>query len=302
MLLLVTLMASTVLASFPAAAQTSPNPDVQITCDPVTIPIEVYPGAPRSGSTYCTAQNPTSYSEVVTIQVISDIAYAAPGSITIGAGQELSFSVAVRGDLRMEEGSRQLKLIYQVATANGVTNPSPQPKEISAIIEVRQFSLMRLESTQPFIQLRPKTDYIFEYKVYNDGNARDKFTIDVANLEALEEKDFQVVLPQISTEVDPQQFAKIRVQVRTPKKQGWSDDFYSLTLRAESDFSKRQGSQAVSQEQMITIYVRGVFVPGFTLIEPLAMVALAAAVLVGRRHQMKSHEDEIDIDDPAPYA
>ena len=296
--ILFVLIGSAVLASVPATAQTSPNPDVNVTCDPVTIAIKVYPGASRSAQTYCEMDNPTSYTEVVKIQVIADIAYAAPGALTINAGaQDEPFSVAVRGELRMVEGSRQLKILYSVESANGIANPNPVTKEVNMIILVEQFSLLRVEAALPFIQLRPKTDYIFEYRVFNDGNARDKFNLDITNQAQLEGKDFQVVLPQISTEVDSQQYAKVRVQVRTPKKQGWTDEFFTLTLQAESDFS----STEVNQQQSITIYVRGVFVPGFVALEPLAMVALAAAVLVGKRRFAQESDDE-DAGATAPHA
>ena len=43
--------------------------------------------------------------------------------------------------------------------------------------------------------------------------------------------------------------------------------------------------------QMITIYVRGVYLPGFELIPTLSMVALAAAVLV-RRGEDEDEEGE----------
>ena len=46
-----------------------------------------------------------------------------------------------------------------------------------------------------------------------------------------------------------------------------------------------------TEAQMITIYVRGVYLPGFEIIPTLSMVALAAAVL-GRRYINDEEEDE----------
>ena len=63
------------------------------------------------------------------------------------------------------------------------------------------------------------------------------------------------------------------------------DSFY-----AESDFSfKNCGCDRESQ--MITIYVRGIYLPGFEIIPALSMVALAAAV-AGRRFINAEDEEE----------
>ena len=45
------------------------------------------------------------------------------------------------------------------------------------------------------------------------------------------------------------------------------------------------------ESQMITIYVRGVYLPGFEIIPALSMVALAAAV-AGRRFLGSEDEEE----------
>ncbi len=50
-------------AAYTVNAQASPNPDIGIVCSPANFPIEVYPGATRTGTTYCTLNNPTAYSE-----------------------------------------------------------------------------------------------------------------------------------------------------------------------------------------------------------------------------------------------
>jgi hypothetical protein len=95
----------------------------------------------------------------------------------------------------------------------------------------------------------------------------------------LDEAGFQVQLPLVSTEImagDPPE--KIRVLVRTPKNQGWTDKYYSLEFQATSDFSCKDENKCNSESQQITIYVRGVYLPGFEVIPSLSMLALAAAV------------------------
>lgn len=283
-----------------AAAGVSPNPTVAVTCSPAAIPIEVYPGAPRTGTTYCTATNPTQYVEDVTITVTAGgLAVAHPGLITVGAYDSTTFEVVVRGDNRMAEGSRTITIVARVTSASGVpctTCPSVQSAVMATIM---QFSRLRVEAEEPFRQLRPKVDYIFEFKVYNDGNAYDRFNVDIVNRDDLEEKDFQIVLPTISTEIEPQAPPdKMRVQIRTPKIQGWSDDYHQLQFRATSDYSVRTEGVANYQTQMVTIYVRGIYLPGFELLPSISMVALGAAFAARRRNS--DSEEMIDFDDLTP--
>ena len=88
---------------------------------------------------------------------------------------------------------------------------------------------------------------------------------------------------------------KVRVMVRTPKNQGWTDEYHTLEFEAISDFSCRyETSGCNSQAQMVTIYVRGVYLPGFELIPSLAMLGMAAAVIA--RRNMDDDEDDEDAD------
>ena len=49
---------------------------------------------------------------------------------------------------------------------------------------------------------------------------------------------------------------------------------------------------------MITVYVRGVYLPGFEVVPSLAMIALAGAA-IGRRH-LNNEEDDLEWRDAAP--
>jgi hypothetical protein len=281
-------------------AQASPNPDIGIVCSPANFPIEVYPGATRTGTTYCTLNNPTAYSENVAITVTAGgLAYAAPGTVTVGAGQEVTFEVSVRGDQRMAEGQRTVSITARVDTATGIPCGTCTPKTTSVLVVIKQFSRLRVEADEPFKQLRPKVDYTFNFKVYNDGNAYDRFNIDVANREDLEDAGFQISLPQVSTEIEAQAPPdNVRVIMRTPKVQGWSDIYYQLQFQATSDYSVRTEGVPNYQVQMVTIYIRGVYLPGFEMIGSVMMLGLAAAA-IARRHsedeEMSEDEDDLPI-------
>lgn len=291
---LVSLLAMTV----PAAAQGSPTPNIDLQCTTTTsgaIELEVYPGSARIGSADCTATNPTNYAEDVQINVMADgLGVGAPGSLTVPPLGSIDFQVAVRGDLRMPESTRTLQISGTVTHANGVSNPNPVTKTVNVMVVIVQFSRLQVEAEEPFSQLRPYVDHIYVFKVYNQGNAMDKFKVEVTenSLTRLDEAGFQVQLPLVSTEIEASAPAeKIRVIVRTPKNQGWTDQYYQMEFQATSDFSCRTEGQCNSESQQITIYVRGIYLPGFEIIPSLSMIAFAAAVAF-RRSQEEDEESE----------
>ena len=280
-------------------AEAQINPDISLTCSPTAIEIDVAPGDTRIGTTYCDAQNPTLYVEKVNIQITAaGLTYSAPGSITVAAGDTTTFEVVVRGEDQMTEGSRQVTVSARVDQANGAPCPTCTSQTTSLLVVVKQFPMLRIQADEPFKQLRPKVDYIFEFKIYNDGNNRDQFIIAVNNRDELADAGFQISLPEVNTWIEskaPPQ--KMRVMMRTPKKQGWSDHYYQLDFKTTSEHSIRSGGVEMSQTQMITLYIRGVYLPGFQLIPSLMMLGLAAAFVAKRRDE---DFDDATADVPGP--
>ena len=118
----------------------------------------------------------------------------------------------------------------------------------------------------------------------------------------LEEKGFQISIPLVSVEIEGMAAPmKVRVMVRTPKNQGWTDEYHTLEFEAISEFSCRyETSGCNSMAQMITIYVRGVYLPGFELIPSLAMLGMAAAVIARRSMEDDEDDEEADWREAAP--
>ena len=275
-----------------AAVQAQTSPDVSLTCDQPA-PIEVYPGALRSTIIYCTLTNPTTFSEKVDLTYQQGIiSVAGPGSATVPPG-DTSFQVAARADLRQPEGQQVVTITATVTQWNGApVTAATSPTEAKVMTVFKQFSRLRVGAELAFIQLRPKVDYTLVFDVYNDGNARDKFNVEIQNYDEMVDEGFQLSLPLISQEIDslapPEKF---RVQMRTPKNQGWTDKYFSLQFKATSEYSVRSEGVPNYQIQVMTIYIRGVYLPGFELVGTAMMAALAGAA-IGR----KTNENQVSVD------
>ena len=293
---------SLMMVAVPASAQVS-GAAVSMTCAPGQIQVEVKPGATLTGYTTCTVSNPTAYVEKVAIQVTSDgLATAAPGDMYVGAGQEVDFQVVVRANPYMQMQSRQLTVSAQVQELNNLPPPNTASSQVNALINIMQFSIVQVEAVEPFVQLMPKTDKNFQFKVYNFGNQIDRMKIGVTEntRDTLEEAGFTVNLPQNVVTIEPNTAPETaRIMVRTPKNQGWSDAYHVLEFYAESEFACQNGG-CNRESQMITVYVRGVYLPGFEVVPAISMIALAGAI-AGRRFLNTDEEgDEEDWRESAP--
>ncbi|MFL2970043.1 MAG: choice-of-anchor T family protein [Candidatus Poseidoniaceae archaeon] len=282
---------SLMLVAVPAAAQ-APTAAISLSCAPISINVEVKPGSTYSGFTTCTASNPTTYQEKISILVTSDgLATASPGDMYIGGNQEVDFQISVRATPYLTMQSRTLSVSATVQEINSLPPVNTASSQNNMIVNIMQYSLVQVEAVEPFVQLMPKKDKNFEFKVYNLGNQIDFMKVGVtdSSRDDLEQAGFTINLPAVKVQIDAIPTAtNVRVMARTPKTQGWSDAYHVLDFYAESEFACNNGG-CIRESQMITIYVRGVYLPGFEVIPALSMLALAAAV-VGRR--MTGSEDE----------
>lgn len=113
------------------------NPDVNILCDPVQLTLASGADEDRNSTSFCDASNPTMYTEVVSLAVISDIHYEAPASIRLGPGASEAFEILFTADVLEDPGEYSATLRYEVQTANGMANPNPQTKEVSMVLQVQ---------------------------------------------------------------------------------------------------------------------------------------------------------------------
>ena len=146
-------------------------PAVELECVGVTgsgeVPIDVYPGATRTGVAYCTVSNPTIYQEKIDIEVQADgLAVAAPGSVNVAAGGEEEFLVTVRADPEMRAQTRQMTVTATVVEMNGVPPPNIATADSELLIQILQFSGVSVELTEAIIAAESGSDFYVEFKAH----------------------------------------------------------------------------------------------------------------------------------------
>ena len=120
-----------------SSAQTNIVPEISISCDDPP-EMHVYEGATRTVISNCVLENPTIYSEKVDITVqAGGFVYAAPASVTVGAGSEVDFEVMFRGDLDHTPGSYVANITADVTEANGIQVgfiTSPESSDVTIVV------------------------------------------------------------------------------------------------------------------------------------------------------------------------
>ena len=170
-------LCSVLIVAVPAQAQI-PCGRLQRT----VLPVRARRGEARlsySGYTTCTVTNPTTYIEKVNIRVTSDgLAVAHAGDVYVGAGQDVDFQVVV---VHLHGDAEPASVTGTVTEINSVPPVNVASSQTNVMVNIMQFSLVQVEAVEPFVQLMPKTDKPFEFKVTNLGNQIDFMRIGITD-------------------------------------------------------------------------------------------------------------------------
>jgi len=226
-------------------------PEVEVECDQPA-PIDVYPGATRTTIIYCSIQNSNPYSVTVEMTYQGGVlAIAGPGSATVPAASETEFQASVRGELRQPVGQQVVTINSQVTQANGApVSAITQPEEVNLLVVINQFSRLRVDAMESLVTMGIGNEIVVTFYVYNDGNGRDQFNIEVSNKDDLEDSGWSVISSMSSVEIDslaPPE--KVRITLIAPPlissdnftvlSNGSRQQVFNLEFMATSDFSVR---------------------------------------------------------------
>lgn len=127
---------------------------VDLQCEERT-EIDVAPWATPSASYVCTVTNESVYQEKIDISVTSDgLVVAHPGSITLSAGAEETFTVSVQADTGMRAQSRQNVVQVQVVEINGVPPPNVAAADSTIIVDILQYGQAEVEEDMTVFQAK----------------------------------------------------------------------------------------------------------------------------------------------------
>ena len=167
----------------------------------------------------------------------------------------------------MSVSGRTLEVTARVVEANGVPPPDIAESKVQMIINILQFSRLQVDAVTPFLEIDAGDDVMLKFKIHNQGNSADTFSIRYLNSNNIQDLELYSQINKISidvgetpTEVEVNLIApeKLSNLSTGPKGERYIDALVEITV--ESDFSCRYeptGCNSMSQMVTVRIYSTG---------------------------------------------
>jgi len=274
--LLAALMLGTTLMIFSPPAQAQAFVAYSLSFTDGQVNLDVRPGASGVGCTEMVVTNEGN--SVVDI----DVAISG-GGVTISPGA-VSVTLAVSGSITIPICALALtrstyKNVQVTAIAQGRETNSQQgqiTKNAGFAVIIEQYARLSVQATQPFQRIGPGKEFVLTFTAVNNGNYQDTIAVEVLNQKDLEEAGFVTALSAAQYVIDSQGEQPVQVSVSTPRGTvvGWSNEYHTVLMQVSTTLEGETEARSVTA----TLWVRGVFLPGFDplfTIFALAIVALA---------------------------
>jgi hypothetical protein len=206
------------------------------------------------------------------------------GGVTISPGA-VSVTLAVSGSITIPICALALtrstyKNVQVTAIAQGRETNSQQgqiTKNAGFAVIIEQYARLSVQATQPFQRIGPGKEFVLTFTAVNNGNYQDTIAVEVLNQKDLEEAGFVTALSAAQYVIDSQGEQPVQVSVSTPRGTvvGWSNEYHTVLMQVSTTLEGETEARSVTA----TLWVRGVFLPGFDPIFTIFALAIVASVL-----------------------
>ena len=274
---LATLMLGTTLVMFspPAEAQAAVAYSIAFTNGQVTL--DVRPGASGVGCTEMVKSNEGQATIDVDVALSGGGVTISPGavSVTLGPGGSITIPICA---LALTRSS--YKTVQVTALASGrETNTQLQQvnKNAGFAVIVKQYARLSVQATQPFQKIGPGKEFVLTFIAVNNGNYVDTVAVEVLNAKDLEDAGFTVALAAVQYQIDSAGEQPVQLTVATPRGTviGWSNEYHTIIMQVSTTLQGESEARSVTA----TLWVRGVFLPGFDPMFTIFALALVASAL-----------------------
>jgi hypothetical protein len=156
--------------------------------------------------------------------------------------------------------------------------------QANGVVTVDQFYKVSLGSDSPLREVQPADLTFGVINIYNEGNGIDSFEIEVENSKELQDKEWNIIIERTSVDVSAEEFKQIKVTIQTPQKWTiWTKKIQLVTIKVVSA-EARNANILYSQKYSVSIFVKGIHIPGFDL--TFAVMALAFVGVMVKQREM----------------
>ena len=279
--LLATLMLGTAMVMFspPAEAQAAVAYSIAFTNGQVTL--DVRPGASGVGCTEMVVSNEGQATIDVDVALSGGGVTISPGavSVTLGPGGSITVPICALALTRSSYKTVQVSALASGRETNTQLNQVNKNAGFAVIVE--QYARLSVQATQPFQRIGPGKEFVLTFTAVNNGNYQDTVAVQVLNQEDLEEAGFTVALAAAQYQIDAAGEQPVQLTLATPRGTviGWSNEYHTVIMEVATTLQGETESRSVTA----TLWVRGVFLPGFDPIFTIFALGIVASALARSR-------------------
>ncbi|MCH2420656.1 MAG: hypothetical protein MK215_01735 [Candidatus Poseidoniia archaeon] len=275
--ILATLMLGTTLLMFTPTADAQAVVAYSVGFTDGQVKLDVRPGASGVGCTEMIISNEGQGSIDVDVSITGGGVTISPGavSVTLGSGGSITIPVCALALTQSSYKNVQVTAIAQGRETNSQLNQVNKNAGFAVIIE--QYSRLSVQAAQPFQRVGPGKEFFLTFTAVNNGNYQDTIAVDVLNRKELEEAGFVVALAAQQYLIDSKGEQPVQVSISTPRGTviGWSNEYYTVIMQVATTLQGETEARSVTA----TLWIRGVFLPGFDPLFTIFALAIVASAL-----------------------
>ncbi len=163
------------------------GPAVTIECSPDVLKIDIGPGDSRTGTAFCTLENPSAFSEEIEIEVeVEGVGFAAPDSVLLGAGDEETIAISFVASPGADVANIDANVSATVSSFNSIPCLWCDPETDSIVVAVGQYAEWSMTVQTQFVILAAEATTAILIEVENRGNDADDYSITILNESGLQ--------------------------------------------------------------------------------------------------------------------
>lgn len=275
--ILATLMLGTTLLMFTPTADAQAVVAYSVGFTDGQVKLDVRPGASGVGCTEMIISNEGQGSIDVDVSITGGGVTISPGavSVTLGSGGSITIPVCALALTQSSYKNVQVTAIAQGRETNSQLNQVNKNAGFAVIIE--QYSRLSVQAAQPFQRVGPGKEFFLTFTAVNNGNYQDTIAVDVLNRKELEEAGFVVALAAQQYLIDSKGEQPVQVSISTPRGTviGWSNEYHTIIMQVATTLQGETEARSVTA----TLWIRGVFLPGFDPLFTIFALAIVASAL-----------------------
>ena len=275
--ILATLMLGTTLLMFTPAAEAQAVVAYSISFTDGQVNLDVRPGASGVGCTEMLVSNEGQAAIDVDVSISGGGVTISPGavSVTLGSGGSITVPICALALTQSSYKNVQVTALASGRESNTQLNSVNKNAGFAVIIE--QYARLSVQAAQPFQRIGPGKEFFLTFIAVNNGNYQDTIAVEVLNLKDLEESGFVIALAAQQYLIDAQGEQPVQVSISTPRGTviGWSNEYHTIIMQVATTLQGETEARSVTA----TLWVRGVFLPGFDPLFTIFALAIVASAL-----------------------